>query len=237
MRTRCLFTFCKWWRHIRKTTSWIWWPIGRTTAAATVLRWAFRITLLKNNNKSQHNISSVKPDDCILIWRHWWRNCPRITNTVKRPSNFNFSAFRAVIYQNLLCRRLCIVVRSWKLLSVNIVKYRCISPLNTFLTQFSYRYNEVFSSYPMQKYSHVSKTDLVTKNLWHNFGNILWTHLEKSKLKDGTSITLKQIFKTCLQFTFTWQNSQMKAHNYSKTTKQLRSISCTICTWFIQNIL
>ena len=71
----------------------------------------------------------MKPNDCILIWRHWWRNCPRITNILKRPSNFNFSAFRAVIYQNLLCRRFCIVVRSWKLLSVNFVKYRCISPL------------------------------------------------------------------------------------------------------------
>ena len=99
-------------------------------------KWMGKITLLKNNNKSQRNISSVKPDGCILIWRHWWRNCPRITNTLKRPSNFNFSAFRAVIYQNLLCRRLCIVVRSWKLLSVNIVKYRCISLLRKYFMAY-----------------------------------------------------------------------------------------------------
>ena len=89
----------------------------------------------------------MKPNDCILIGRHWWRNCPRITNTLKkRPSNFNFSAFRAVIYQNLLCRHLCIVVRSWKLLSVNIVKYRCISPLNEKLVSVVTRQSSVITA-------------------------------------------------------------------------------------------
>jgi len=53
----------------------------------------------------------------------------RRISILKRPLNFYFLAFCCVIYQNLLHRRVYIAVSSWKLLFINFVKNRCISPL------------------------------------------------------------------------------------------------------------
>jgi len=54
----------------------------------------------------------------------------RRISILKRPLNFYFLAFCCVIYQSLLHRRVYIAVSSWKLLFINFVKNRCISPLS-----------------------------------------------------------------------------------------------------------
>jgi len=54
----------------------------------------------------------------------------RRISILKRPLNFYFLAFCCVIYQSLLHRRVYIAASSWKLLFINFVKNRCISPLS-----------------------------------------------------------------------------------------------------------
>jgi len=53
----------------------------------------------------------------------------RRISILKRPLNFYFLAFGCIIYQNLLHIRVYIAVSSSKLLFINFVKNRCISPL------------------------------------------------------------------------------------------------------------
>ena len=57
-------------------------------------------------------------------------NCPRITKLVKKTTKLPFSAFYNVIYQNLFRKFVYIAVIYYKLLFINFVKNRCISPLN-----------------------------------------------------------------------------------------------------------
>jgi len=49
--------------------------------------------------------------------------------SLKRPPNFYFLTFCGTIYQHLLRTCVCIAVSSYKLLFINFVKNRCISPL------------------------------------------------------------------------------------------------------------
>ena len=50
--------------------------------------------------------------------------------TIKRPLNVYFLSFCGVIYQNLLDRRVYTAVSSYKLIFINFVENRCISPLS-----------------------------------------------------------------------------------------------------------
>jgi len=63
----------------------------------------------------------------------------RRISILKRPLNVYFLSFCGVIYQNLLDRRVYIAVSSYKLLFINFVENRCISPLK-------FKENSVFSS-------------------------------------------------------------------------------------------